>query len=204
MLTPADAQYITEATTDLAVPLHDALDKGRLVAHEHYDKHKMNGHGYTKGRTDLTRDHARRLLSSEDLGGWELRKTVSGRILLANGLMLIRVLHGAPFADTPPPGRNQARVSYYRNPTLDLFGVESSRLLAVWTNDTKTGELSIRIVRPVGAWSLGRNAKTDIDFTLPRSAEDLTKIEFIPNDEDFVLPFELDSDERREEGDTGA
>jgi hypothetical protein len=205
MLTPEDAQFIAAATVDLARPLYEGLDKGRLLAHEHYDEHGMNGSGYTKGRTDLTRDHARRQLETVGgLGEWKLGKQQSGRILLSNGLMLIRVLHGAPFpGDTPPPGRNQARVSYYQNPTIDLFGVESSRLLAVWTAD-ESGELSIRIVRPVGSWKFGRNAKTDIDFILPREVEDFTSLEFIPNDDDFTLPFEFDEDERHEEGDTGA
>jgi hypothetical protein len=205
MLTPEDARFITEATADLSAPLYESLDKGRELANEHYDKHGMEGNGYTKGRTDLTRDHARRHLEQlDDLGGWTLMGTRSGRILLANGLMLVRILHGSPLINTPPPGRNQARVSYYRNPTLDLFGVESSRLLAVWSTDPQSGDVSIRIVRPAGAWKLGRNTKTDIDFTLPRDVQDIANLEFRPDDEDFTLPFEFDEDERREEGDSGA
>jgi hypothetical protein len=206
MLTPVDAQFLTEATASLASHLYASLDKGRLLAHEHYDQHEMNTNAYTKGRTDLTRDHARRHLelAKEELGPWKLSKASSGRLHLVNNLLVVRVLHGLPFAETPAPGRNKARVSYYLNPPANLFGVESSRLLAVWSVDEKSGETVIRIVRPTGTWKHGHTAQTDIDFVLPRLAEDFTKFEFIPDDKDFTLPFEFDNEDLREEGDTGA
>lgn len=206
MLTPDDAQFITDAVSSLALPLHEGLDKGREVAHGHYDLHEMTGSGYTKGRTDLTRDHARRYLEElDDLGGWKINRTASGRILLNSGLMLVKVLHGSPNGEVPAPGRNKARLRYYSNPaSVDLFGVESSRLLAVWVTDTETGEITVRIVRPVGVWKIGRPIKADLDFILPRDADDFSKLEFVPDSDDLELPFFIDEDDdKREEGESG-
>lgn len=204
MLTPEDAQYLTEAVSGLASPLHTCLDKAHLIAHEHFDEHDMTGVGYTRGRTDLTRDHARRRLerlsADDDLGGWRVADTRSGRIHLHNTSLSMKILHGTPLGDTPAPGRNQARISYYRNPRLNLLGVEGSNLLAVWNVEAETGELTVRIVRPVQEWKYGRKPNVDLDFVLPRSAEDFGDWQFVPDDEDFTLPFDIDEDEGREGG----
>lgn len=201
MLTPDDAQFLTEAVAGVATPLHEGLDKGRLVAHEHFDKHGMKGTAYAKGRTDLTRDHARRHLEKlVDLGGWKLVNGTSGRIHLYNGTLTLKVLHGAPFGSTPAPGHNQARISYYRNGRLNLLGVQGSNLLAVWTNDPASGELSIRIVRPINGWKYGGTPHVDLDFVMPRSAGDFGEWQFIPDDEGMPLPFIFDEEEQREEG----
>ena len=207
MLTPDEAQILTEAVATLAAPLHDGLDKGRLLAHEHYDKHGMTGIGYTKGRTDLTRDHARRHLEQLkplQLGGWTLNQRRSGRIHLANDTLSLRVLHGTPLDTTPAPGKNQARISYYRNPRATLFGVQASNLLAVWTNHPQTSELSIRIVRPIEKWKYGHAPVVDLDFVLPRTSEDFGDWEFVPDDKGLNLPFIFDEDEREEGESSGA
>ncbi|MER6460267.1 hypothetical protein ABT278_07350 [Streptomyces sp. NPDC001228] len=204
MLTPEDAAFITAATEGLADPLYEALDHGYTAAHAHYDDAGMIGEGYTKGRTDLARDHARRFIEHRrgeflDLGGWEPIKNSSGRLHLRNGMMTLRLLHATPFDLVPAPGRNKARISYYYNRTVDLFGVEASNLLAVWLSPpAEGGEISVRIVRPIGEWKPGRAPKFDLDFELPRNTESFTGWEFIPDDKGLVLPFEFEEDQREE------
>lgn len=194
------------AVEGLAEPLYASLDQGFTDAHRHFDTHGMNGDGYTKGRTDLTRDHTRRRLEKQkDLGGWTLAQSGSGRILLRNNMLTMRVLHAAPFDLVPAPGRNRARISYYSNPTIDLFGVQSSNLLAVWLSPPEEGgQISVRIVRPVGDWKPGRRPKFDLDFELPRESEIFTDWQFIPNDEGIALPFEFDEEQREEGEGSGA
>lgn len=205
MLTPDDAQLLTEAVTGLAAPLHDGLAKGQLLSHEYFDKHGMTGPAHTRGRTDLAREHARHYLYNlGDLGGWKIANSASGRIHLWNDLLTCKVLHGSPFDNNPAPGTNRARISYYRNPRLDLLGAKASNLLAVWLTDPKTGELTIRIVRPIGNWKYRRNPKVDLDFVLPRSAEDFGEWQFVPDDEGLSLPFVFDEDDQREERGSGA
>ncbi|MCX5215876.1 hypothetical protein OG689_42795 [Kitasatospora sp. NBC_00240] len=206
MLTPEDGAFITLAVEGLAAPLLAGLDQGYTNAHRHYDEHEMTGQGYTKGRTDLTRDHTRKHLdAAKDLGGWKLANSRSGRILLRNQMLTIRVLHAAPFDLVPAPGRNKARISYYSNPAIDLFGVQSSNLLAVWLSpEEEGGQISVRIVRPIGDWKPGRPAKFDLDFELPRDTESFTGWEFVPDDNGIMLPFEFDEDQREEGEGSGA
>jgi hypothetical protein len=201
MLTPEDAQYLTEAVAGLAAPLYEALESGRTTAHDHYDNHEMKGIGYTKGRTDLTRDHARKHLEmAVDLGGWALPpKGRSGRLGLYKDALTLKVLHGVPMTKAPSPGRNQARISYWQNPRVTLYGVEASNLLAVWSHDT-SGTLSVRIVRPLTDWKYGQAPVVDLDFLMPRTAEDFGTWEFTPDDKGLNLPFTFD--EESEEGES--
>lgn len=205
MLTPDDASFLTAAVEGLAEPLYSGLDSAYDTAHRHFDENGMVGHGYTKGRTDLTRDHLRRSLEDADLSGWRLTNSRSGRILLSNGLLTMRILHAAPFDMIPAPGRNKARISYYSNPLVDLFGVNSSNLLAVWLSPPEEGgEISIRIVRPIGDWKPGRPPKFDLDLELPRATETFQDWEFLPDDRGLELPFEFDEEEREEGDGSGA
>ncbi|RZB18382.1 hypothetical protein StrepF001_14985 [Streptomyces sp. F001] len=210
MLTPEDASFITAAVEGLASPLHAAFDAGYTNAHAHYDDMGMTGDGYSKGRTDLTRDHARRHLELQheegaDLGGWQPIKSASGRLHLQHGMMSMRVLHATPFDLVPAPGRNKARISFYRNQTIDLFGVHASNLLGIWLSPPEEGgEISIRIVRPIGEWKPGRPPKFDLDLVLPRDTETFTGWEFIPDDQGLELPFEFDEDLREEGEGNGA
>lgn len=206
MLTPEDAAYLTAAVEDLASPLYAGLDAGYTNSHKHFDKHGMTGNGYTKGRTDLARDHARRCLEkAKDLGGWRVVDSSSGRLHLNKEMLTIRVLHASPIDIVPAPGRNRARISYFRNPTIDMFGVQSSKLLAVWLPpQADGGEISIRIVRPIGDWKPGRPPKFDLDLELPRDTESFEGWEFKADESGIILPFEFDEDLREEGGSSGA
>ncbi|MCA6095929.1 hypothetical protein LE181_27675 [Streptomyces sp. SCA3-4] len=210
MLTPEDASYITRATEGLSSPLYEALDSGYIAAHGHYNDSGMIGNGYTKGRTDLVRDHIRRFIECRyadglDLGGWEPVQTSSGRLHLRRGTMTLRVLHATPYEVVPAPGRNKARITYYENRTLELFGVEVSNLIAVWLSPPgEGGEISVRIVRPIGEWKPGRSAKFDLYYELPRNTESFADWEFIPDDKGIALPFEFDEDVREEGEGSGA
>ncbi|MEU5069090.1 hypothetical protein AB0G95_34185 [Streptomyces virginiae] len=204
MLTPEDASYITRTTEGLSAPLYEALDHAYIAAHGHYDDSGLTGNGYTKGRTDLVRDHARGFIERRhtdglDLGGWVPIETSSGRLHLRHDTMTIRVLHATPYEMVPAPGKNRARITYYENRTLDLLGVAGSNLIAVWLSPPDDGgEISVRIVRPIGEWKPGRTAKFDLYYELPRNTESFTDWEFIPDDEGFTLPFEFDEDVREE------
>lgn len=204
MLTPDEAQFLTDAVVALGKPLHEALAEARRAANKHYDEHSMTGEGYTKGRTDLTRDHARKLLEApgNDLGGWRIPKGKSGRLTLCRDALSLKVLHVVPMEGVPAPGRNQARVRYYNNHEATLYGAEASSLLAVWTYNSKVDQVIIRIVRPSGTWKYQHSPVTDFDIPLPRKAEDFTGLVFTPNDQDIPLPFVFD-DENTEEGKTG-
>lgn len=201
MLTPDDASFITTAMEGLAAPLHEALDESYKAAHSYYDKHGMVGEGYTKGRTDLTRDHTRRYIEQlhkekKHLGGWEPVASASGRLHLRHGMMTVRILHAAPYDIIPAPGRNRVRISYYSNRAIDLFGVEASNLLAVWLSPPEEGgDISVQIVRPIGDWKPGKSPKFDLHFELPRGTETFTGWEFIPDDKGIDLPFEFEEEE---------
>lgn len=169
MLTPEDASFITTATENLATPLYEALDHGYTAAHSHYDDSGMTGEGFSKGRTDLARDHARRFIEhrygeSLELGGWEPIKNASGRLHLRNGMMTLRLLHATPYDMIPAPGRNKARISYYYNRTVDLFGVQASNLLAVWLSPPRRAERSpyVSFVRSVSGSRVDRRSSTSI------------------------------------------
>ncbi|WP_123818526.1 hypothetical protein [Kitasatospora cineracea] len=208
MLTPEDAAYLTTAVEGLAEPLYRSLDEGYSNAHKHYDKHEMVGNGYTKGRTDLARDHARRELEKlheGDLSDWKVVDGSSGRLHLNKGTLTLRVLHASPVDLVPAPGRNKARISYFRNPAIDLFGVEASNLLAIWISPPPTGgDISIRIVRPIGDWKPGRPPKFDLDLELPRNVETFEGWEFDASESGIILPFEFDEDIREEGSNGGA
>lgn len=204
MLRPEDARFITEAITPLTTPLHEALEEGRQNANDHYDRHKMTDRRFLKGRTDLTRDHALAYLLKQDLAGWRPSRRGGGRIHLSQNAMTIRLLHRSPFGDAvPPPGKNRARINYYRNPAPDLIGVESSQLIAVWDVDEK-GEMAIRVVRPTKTFRAGAISTSDYDLLLPRNAEDLSNLKFIPSDEEIELGFLFEDDEEQEEGEEGS
>lgn len=204
MLTPDDAQFLADSVTGLGQPLHEALEAGRKAASEHYDQYGMTGAGYTKGRTDLTRDHARKLLEdpSIDLSGWSIAKGRSGRLSLHHNALHVRVLHVEPVEGVPAPGRNQARIRYYSNHNATLGGAEASSLLAIWRFDPKISQVAIRVVRPTGAWRYRQNHVADFDIPLPRRADEYRDFVFTPNDTDIPLPFSFDED-IREEGERG-
>jgi hypothetical protein len=88
-------------------------------------------------------------------GGWEPINGSSGRLHLRNGMLTLRILHATPYDLIPAPGRNKARISYYSNRAVDLFGVEASNLLAVWLSRRGWGDLCAHRAadRGMEAWS---------------------------------------------------
>jgi hypothetical protein len=101
----------------------------------------------------------------------------------------------------PPPGRNRARISYYRNPKLNLFGAAGSNLVGVWAFDPDLEEIAIRIVRPLSEWRIGQYEQIDVDFFLPRQGTALDTMEFIPSDEGMSLPVLEELEEGEEDAD---
>lgn len=201
MSTLEDAEFITEAAASLGGPLHEALDRGDERTRSHFREFNMTGPEYARERTELTRAHARQYLGHNLLGDWTLtNEAPTGTLWVRRGLLSVRVLHIAPDGMIPAPGRNRARVNYYLNPGLQLFGAEASQLLALWAKDPDSGSIDVRVVRPVGRWAYGKNAKVDIDFMLPR--DDFGALEFIPDDEGINVPLFLDG-ETGQEGASG-
>ncbi|MGW3608925.1 hypothetical protein ACWD6N_03400 [Micromonospora sp. NPDC005163] len=192
MATPEDVAAVVEAVGPLCEPLHRCVEKAADIALNHFTEYDMTDSCYRRERTDLTRAHSRRLLRAADLGGWQVAQTKNnGQLLLRRNLMCAKVLHVAPDNLVPAPGSNRARVAYYRNPPADLFGVETSRLLVMWSVDPKTGEAGFRMVRPTGSWSYGEQHLADVDFDLPRASTDLSSLEFVPDDNAITLPIDF-------------
>jgi hypothetical protein len=196
MATPEDCAIIAEALELLCEPLYQCADRAQERADDHFIQHGMYDEENIGGRAHLARYHLRHLLRSADLGGWCLNYArPNGEVTLCRSTMQLRMLRPGPrqLEDLapPPPGLNRARISYYSNPTLNLFGAAGSNLIGVWAPDNETREVQIRIVRPLGAWRVGQYRNTDIEFVLPRLGEDLLTMEFIPSDEGFEFPIEF-------------
>ena len=196
MATSEDCVIIAEGLGPLCEPLHQCADRAQERADDHSIQHGMYDEENIGGRAHLARYHLRHLLRSAQLpDGWRLnRARPNGEVILCRSAMKLRMLRPGPrlLADLapPPPGLNRARISYYSNPDLNLFGAAGSNLIGVWAPDTETREIQIRIFRPIGLWRVGQYQNTDIDFVLPRLGEDLFDMEFIPSDEGFEFPFE--------------
>jgi len=124
------------------------------------------------------------------------------QVLLCNDVLELRLLRPVG-KDVPPPGPNPARQAHYTNVHDNLLGIRGSRLLGPWSIDPASGEVSIRVVRPIGTWKWRANAKLGIDFVPPRGVDTLENIEFIPTEdlEQGFLPFEADEDEQEGERD---
>jgi hypothetical protein len=199
MSTLEDAEFVTHAAAELAGPLHAALDHGTETVRAHFAKHDMTGQGYAKERTELTRAHARKRLESSLIGDWQLAiEAPTGTLWLRRELMFMRILHVAPEGMVPAPGHNTARINYFLNPDLDLFGVGASRLLGLWLVDPKTQEIMIRVLRPLGHWRHGHTAKVDIDFVLPRDGDEFSNWEFVPDDAGINVSLNFEGEEGQE------
>ncbi|MER7363299.1 hypothetical protein [Nonomuraea wenchangensis] len=197
MATSADQQYLTDAVGPLCEPLHRSLERARSIAEAHFLEYGMGEPEDQCGITHLTRFHLRSHLRSENLGGWNLvQNRMNGQVLLRQGMLKLRVLHEWPKDGIPAPGSNEARIHYWRNPNVGLYGVEASQLVGVW-GLTKEDQIDIRIVRTVGKWRTGQAAKVDIDFPLSRTWDELADLEFRPSTGsiDVLLPFEREEDE---------
>lgn len=210
MATAEDCQTVRDALRDLCEPLRAAVQQAWELADGVFVTHDMPEEQHRGGRAHLARHLLRReLRKKEQLGGWTLpaRCTPNAEVKLVRETMSLKVLRPALRGDVPAPGPNRARMFYYRNPKLNLYGADGSNLIAIWKIDTKTGEPEIRVVRTEGIWKSLRNEQVDIDFILPEYGKDLAEMEFAPSDEELPLPFdepgEEDGESGEEDGDVG-
>lgn len=207
MATSDDCLIITEALELLCEPLYRCADRAQERADDHFMQYGMYESEHPGGRAHLARYHLRHLLSMEaDLGGWCVnRPRPNGELTLSRESMSLRILRPGPTLQEelppPPPGPNRARRYYYMNPRLNIFGAEGSNLIAVWAVDRDTDYVEIRIVRPVGLWRVGQYSKVDIDFMMPRLGADLSGFEFVPSDDEIMLPLYDEADFEEGEGD---
>jgi len=207
MADPTDKDVLIEVMSPLVTGLYSSLDRALELAQQHFIDFDMTGPEYQPAAHHLARAHSRRLLlaagAEGDLGNWEVTKPKPNlQVLLRNEVLGLRLLR--PIGkDVPPPGPNPARQAYYTNIHDNLLGIRGSRLLGLWSIDPASGEVSIRVVRPIGTWKWRASAKLDIDFVLPRGVDTLENLEFIPTEdlEQGFLPFEADEDEQDGEGD---
>ncbi len=211
MATPEDWKIIKASLSPLCEPLYRCVDRSYDRADDHFIQHDMDNTEHPGGRAHLARHHLRHELKQEkDLGGWKLsRPRPNGEVTLSLKTMKLRMLRPGPTLysklPAPPTGRNRARISYYRNPSLNVFGAAGSNLIGVWDFDRELEEVAIRIVRPVRAWRIGQYEQIDIDFFLPRQEEDLVTMEFVPSDEGMSLPLleEMEAGEENADGSNG-
>lgn len=196
MATPEDWAIIRDALSPLCEPLYRCADRSHELADGHFIEHDMSDSEHPGGRAHLARYHLRSQLKKEpDLGGWKVgHPRPNGEVSLRRVVMTLRMLKPGPkpprVFPTPPPGRNRARISYYKNPKLNLFGASGSNLVGVWAFDQEAEEVAIRVVRPVRIWRMGQYEQVDIDFFLPREDTELKTMEFVPSDEGMTLPLE--------------
>ncbi len=193
MATLQECQIVRDAVRGLCDPLTQAVERSWELADNIFVDMQMPESDHRGGRAHLARHLLRReLRRADDLGGWKLpgRCTPNAEVKLVRGAMSLKVLRPGLLGAVPHPGPNRARVRYYENPQLNLFGADGSNLIAVWTVDLSTGEPQIRLVRTVGQWKALKQERIDIDFYLPRVSGDLDELEFVPSDEEFPLPFD--------------
>jgi hypothetical protein len=141
-----------------------------------------------------------------DLGGWSLsgNHAQNGALWLTDGSYRLRLLHVLNENDVPLPGSNRARQAYYRNPPLveivPLFGEINDRLLVLWRIEAKTGAPCFRVVRPIdGDTKWGGYQRTDLDFVLPETSDELAGLKFDPTDEELGLELPLADEEGGED-----
>lgn len=192
---PDDKDALIEVMSPLVDGLYSSLDRALELARQHFVEFDMDGPEYEPGVHHLARAHWRRLLTGAhaagDLGRWQVASPQPNlQIALNHEQITLRLLRPAG-RTVPPPGPNSARRAYYSNTHDNLLGLHGSNLLGLWSMEPTTDEASVRVVRPIGTWRWGQRAKIDIDVRLPRRADDLTQLEFIPTDDrDVALPFE--------------
>lgn len=206
---PTDKDVLVDVMRPLVPGLYDSLDQAFELAQQHFVEFDMTDPAYQPALHHLARAHSRRLLieagAAGRLGDWQVADPGPNvQVLLRNESLELRLLR--PLGDeVPPPGPNRARQAYYTNLHDNLLGIRGSRLLGLVVVDPTSGEVLVRVVRPVGTWKFRSRAKIDIDFVLPRSVHTLESLEFIPTEdlEQGFLPFEVEGDEQEGEGDVG-
>jgi hypothetical protein len=194
MATPEDGKIIMEAVGPLCEPVHGCGNRAWDFADLHFSEHGMSEREHLGGRAHLARYHFRRELAAwPDLGGWRLcPPRPNGEIVLSLAALRMRFLRPGPVPSDmlpPPPGHNRARINYYRNPKINLYGALGSALICLWAVDDETKQLRFRIVRTTAGWRNGQKPIIDIDFELPRSASEMSGMEWEPQDPGLDFPF---------------
>lgn len=197
-----EVERIRTAMTDLCEPLHDAFAQAEQKRRKQLPE--LNGRPYRWCRTHTIRALAHHHLSSTALGAWTLsgNHARNGEVWLTDGDYRLRVLHGYNEEHVPAPGTNRQRRAFYYNPPLPLhqqeplMGPVRDQLLLLWRIDPETHAPTFRVVRPIGVWPFGARAKTDLDFPLPATADDLRNLHFEPQavGMELQLPEEDTSD----------
>lgn len=196
-----EADRVRKALIPVCEPLHDAFAVAEQVWQQRHPE--LSGEPeYRWCETHLLRAWAHYRLRQADLSPWKLsgNHRRNGELWMTDDCYSIRVLHTHTMSFVPPPGTNPTRIAYYHNPPLGpepLFGPVNDKLLALWCIETNTGAPRIRIVRPIGAWTLGSTARTDLDFLLPETGAELQNLFFQPSDEgmQIELPDEQEGGE---------
>lgn len=176
---------------DLCEPLHDAFTNAEQSVRTRLPE--VLEPPYAWLRTHNVRGAAHWHLTRSDLGSWSLagNHARNGELWLSDGNYRVRILHGPSEKDVPAPGANTARQAYFSNPPLfempPLFGDPNDRLITLWRIDPESSAVSFRVVRPIGNWDWGGQAKIDLDFPLPSHSEELFALKFDPSDEDLEL-----------------
>lgn len=181
-----EAERIRDAMGDLCEPLHDAFAWAEQRRRKRLPELKASI--YRWHATHTIRALAHRRLSRSNLGHWALsgNHARNGELWLTDSEYRVRVLHGYHDEHVPHPGRNHQRRAFYLNEPLPvdlqepLQGPANDKLLALWRIDQVTEAPLFRIVRPIGVWSFGAQAKTDIDFPLPETSAELQDLHFQP------------------------
>ena len=194
MTNDAEVERVRAALQDLCEPLHDVFCWAGLMRAERTPELQDQAM-YGWYATHTVRAYAHYKLGTSDLGAWSLsgNHARNGELWLTDGQYRARVLHALSDKQVPPPGCNVQRRAYYRNPALatmleiPLFGPVNDRLLLLWRMDPKMHIPIFRVVRPIGNWQWGESAQTDLDFILPRTAVDLSNLQFTPTDDGLEL-----------------
>lgn len=189
-----EAIRVREALLPLCEPLHDVFTTAEAVRRDRLPMLDLPAYRWL--RTHTIRGLAHLELSKkkkDDLGPWSLsgNHARNGELWLTDNDYRVRILHGLSDEQVPPPGSNGERRAYYSNSPLvtqsPLWGPHLDRLLILWRIDAKTGAPAFRVVRTIGTWKFGSTEKTDLDFLLPKHAEDLASLRFEPADEELEL-----------------
>ncbi|GAA0403317.1 hypothetical protein GCM10009530_64150 [Microbispora corallina] len=186
-----EAERVRDAMLPLCEPLHDAFTTAEAERRARLPMLDLPIYKWL--HTHTIRGLAHFELSTKKLGPWSLygNHGMNGELWLTDNNYRIRILHGLSDEQVPPPGTNGERRAFYANIPLiqqgPLWGPPNDRLLVLWRIAPKTGAPSFRVVRTIGAWKFGSKEKTDLDFALPKTAEDLATLQFIPTDDDLEL-----------------
>lgn len=162
---------------------------------------------YHPTRVHIARAVMRHRLEEAELHDWKVNKLqrMNTPVRLHSEGFDLRFLHTTSFI--PAPGANKARRQWYSNPPLieqeGLFSTPE-RLLALWSADFASGEVAIRVVHPIGTWKHGEKAKIDLSIPLDDTSFFVdTPFDTMDDEEDIIMPSEIEAAEEQEEGTGG-